>query len=508
MRKKLLASGVSLLLIYLAWAWGGLQRNWLLPVVWASVILLIGLLVSPTRARAEVSSRGTPWWRDVFFYGGILFLAYLTIQWWNTGRVLFFDVGLKEWRYSAPPYPGWPSAFSKPEAAEMLSWFFPAWVFGLAVRSPLVDARALVGLLRALVYGAGLLSLVGIVEFVTHAKARLWIRPTDEFFASFGYTNHAAAFFVLMGALAAGLLYREILRTHPGSFRAAGVRGRMTSAFAGKRVAPRSGRIGGSVAPTFKPHRLRTIMLAASLLLCLIGANLSLSRAGVILAWALAAFVAVFGLSRGWRLLHGAGRINLAAATIAVLCVFYFAVAGFGRKEILHEFQVRNQIHNRLFHASDKINLTLADRPLLDRAAWNMWQDHPAFGIGGWGFRYLLAFYLPKEEWKAHVTGYGNANVHCDVLQFLAEFGALGCGLMLASVLTLVVKLFRTANQTDPLWLMSVLGLSLVVVFSLIDLPFRCPAILCSWVAVLAAVPRVTSETKRTRGIHILQSAS
>jgi len=472
MRKKLLASGVSLLLIYLAWAWGGLQQNWLLPVVWVSIILLIGLLISPTRASTEVSSRGIPWWGDVFFYSGLLFLGYLAIQWWNAGRVLFFDVGLKEWRYSPPPYPGWPSAFSKPEAAQMLFWFFPAWVFGLAVRSPLADSRSVLRLLRTLVYGAGLLSLVGIVQFVTHAKARLWVRPTEEFFASFGYTNHAAAFFVLMGALAAGLLYREIFRAQPRGFT-----------------------VGTSAHPTHRERPLRTTMLAVSLLFCLIGANLSLSRAGVILAWALAVFIAIYGLSKGWRRLNKAARINLAAVTIALLFVFYFAVAGFGKSAISYEFHVSKPIHHRLVPALDMINLALADRPLLDRAAWSMWQDHPAFGIGGWGFRYLLAFYLPTEEWKTHVEGYGNANVHCDILQFLAEFGSLGCGLMLASVLALVVTLCRNANQTDPVWLMCVLGLSLVVVFSLIDLPFRCPAILCSWVAVLAAVPRVTSQT-------------
>jgi hypothetical protein len=52
----------------------------------------------------------------------------------------------------------------------------------------------------------------------------------------------------------------------------------------------------------------------------------------------------------------------------------------------------------------------------------------------------------------------------------------------------------------DPLWVMGVIGLSLVLVFSLIDLPFRCPAILCTWVVILAALPRATEKENRVQG--------
>ena len=480
MREKLLVSGAGLILIYLAWAWGGLQQDWLMPAVWGTVILLAGLLATSFQARHKPTSRTTPWWRDVFFYAGLLFLGYLGVQWWNAGRVLFFDVGIKEWRYSLPRHPGWPSAFSKPEAAQMLTWFFPAWVMGLIVRSPLVGKQALLGMLRSLVYGAGLLSVVGIVQFLTHAQARYWIRPTDDFFASFGYTNHAAAFFVLMGALGAGLLFRELFPVG-GALRAATRQIGLSPNDIASRSAP----------PTGRKHLYRTHALAASLLLCLVGANLSLSRAGVILAWALAAFVSVYGLAKGWCKLQRAARVNLAAATVAALFVFYFAVAGFGEKEILHEFEVKKPIHHRLCPALDKVNLALSDRPLLAGVAWQMWQDNPAFGVGGWGFRHLLALYLPEEKWT-YVQYPGRANVHCDGLQFLAEFGAVGFGLMVIGVSALMVSLFRNTNRKNPVWIMGLIGLLLVAIHSLIDLPFRCPAILCAWVVVLAALPKIT----------------
>lgn len=460
MTQKLLVSGLALILAYLSWVWGGLRLGWLLPVVWASCILLGILLAASLAPQSVTASRSRPVWCDLFLWFGLLFLGYLVIQWWNAGRVLYFDVGFNEWRYSPPRHSGWPSAFSRPEAAEMLSWFFPAWVLGLTVRSPFLGARTLRLVLRSSVMSAGLLALFGVVQFTTHTRSLYWWVPmTDDFFASFGYTNHAAAFFVLNGALAAGLLFHEIFRLHPGTLR----------------------------------HPFRAMILAAIVLLCLTGANLSLSRAGVILAWALAAFVATYGLVRGWRKLGKAGRVNLAAATVAVLFIFYFAVAGFGSAAIAAEFKVKKPVHHMIFPVLDEVNLGLGDRPLLALTSIRIWKDHQWLGIGGWGFGHLLSSYVPSQKWE-WVKYPGRANVHCDPLQFLVEFGLIGGGLLLAALMTLVVDMFRNTNRRDPIWIMGVIGLSLVVVFSLIDLPFRCPSILCTWVLIFAAIPRVVNQ--------------
>lgn len=502
MIQSILVSGLALILTYLTWVWGGLRVAWLPPASWASCSLLVILLASAWMPDRLAASRSCPLWRDAFFYFGLLFLGYLAIQWWNAGRVLYFDVGFSEWRYSQPRHAGWPSAFSRAEAVQMLYWFFPAWVLGLTVRSPAVSRGAVSGLLQVLVYGAGLLSILGIVQFLTRTRLQYWLAPTgDGFFASFGYTNHAAAYFVLMGSVAAGLLFRGIF-TGGGALRTATGHGKRQAQDIATHSAPSTG----------SRHLYRTVALAVSLVLCLVGANLSLSRAGVILAWALAGFVAVYGLVKGWRRLRVVSRLNLVVATIAVLCIFYFAVAGFGKKEILREFEVKKPIHHRLCPALDKVNLALSDRPLLDAVALQMWRDNPVYGVGGWGFSHLLALYLPAEKWN-YVQYPGRANVHCDILQFLAEFGVIGFGLMLSAVTSLILSLFPPpfifsvalakearerarvrvhATRRDPLWIMGIIGLSLVLIFSLIDLPFRCPAILCTWVVVLAALPIAT----------------
>jgi len=514
MREKLVSISTVVILLYLAWVWGGLHPVWIMPAVGASAVLLLGLCATSLKSAVDAEHSGTPWWRDAFFYCGLLFLGYLAIQWWNAGRALFFDAGQQAWRYSSPPHPGWPSAFTKAEAAQMLTWFFPAWVLGMVMRSPLLCKRTVLVMLRALVYGAGLLALVGIAQFATHATARYWIRPAvGQFFASFGYTNHAAAFFVLMSAVAAGLLYREVFRTRPTESKWAGAVQRASLPEAPWRQLHREQSSAG------RRMTVRMVALAASLLLCLVGANLSLSRAGVILAWSLALFVAGYGLISGWRRFRPIVRVNMVAATVATVCVLYFAVSGFGEKAIVQEFQVRKPIHHVLFPVLDNVNLALGGRPLLDRVALEIWRDNPVFGVGGWGYRYLLAFYVPKEDWKTVVEGFGKANVHCDVLQFLAEFGIIGSGLMLATLLALFVPLRRPvvtakvdraeatvpdarvhgmrqggARRANPVLVMATIGLYLVVVFSLIDLPFRCPAILCTWVVVLAALPRLRRQ--------------
>jgi len=89
-------------------------------------------------------------------------------------------------------------------------------------------------------------------------------------------------------------------------------------------------------------RRGRAIALAVSCLLCLVGANLSLSRAGVILAGALAVFIGGYGLARGRRRLHPVVRLHLAVLTVAALIILGMAILGFGEKEIRHEFEGGN----------------------------------------------------------------------------------------------------------------------------------------------------------------------
>lgn len=413
-----------------------------------------------------LGARPHGWWaRDPFFWFGLAFLAYLACQWWNAGRELRFDDALQRWMYTDPPRLRWPWAFTRREAAQMLHWFFPAWALGLCVRSPALSRRGLRPVLRGLVYNAAALSLFGTVRELTGARSVFGYRPAAaDFFASFTYTNHAAAYFLLTAAVAAGLLFRQAFRRdRPGT-------------------------------------RTELAALAASLLLCLVGANLSLSRAGIILSWALALFASGYGLARGWRTWRPVARLRMAVLTAAAAVVFVLAVGGAGGDAIRREFTPRRRPAHQAVPGVERLNLDLSDRPRLWSAAWRMFRDHPWYGTGGWGFRYLLAFYLPPEQWPYLTGNPGRANVHCDPLQFLVEFGAVGAAGLALAWGTLAAALFRRDLARGALYFLSCAGLTLVAAFSLIDLPFRCPSVLWTWTAVLAALPKCTARETREVG--------
>ena len=452
---------LAFLLVYTPWVWAGLRPSFHVAAVVAALILLVELVFPGRSAAPKVR------WRDPVFWVGAVFLGYLGMQWANAGRSQYFDVGYQRWAYTAAPWPGWPSAFSRAEAWQMLTWFFPAWVIALAIRSRILVPRELRSLMMWLVCISGLLAVFGLIQFASGTKSIYWIHPMQaQFFASFGYGNHAPPYFVLVGALAAGLLFREIFD----------IPAMQMSDTMQRRIR----------------HPGRVAVLGPVVLLCLASAHLGVSRSGVILSGLFFVFFAGYGLVRGWRLLRPAYRINLIAAVLAAGASLYFLVAGLGDQAIRKEFTAKVAPHV-LQTIWERVDLELGGRPQFYRAAVQMWQAHPWFGVGGWGYKYRVAEYIPTELWPV-LDKRGWANVHFDLLQFLAEFGIVGTGLLLGALGVMATDLFRPACRRNSLWTMGLAGLLLVGIFSVIDLPFRCPAVLYAWVAVLAALPQMCAD--------------
>ena len=404
--------------------------------------------------------------RDPVFVLGLLFLVYLAVQWLNAGRTQYFDVGHQRWTYTDPPWRNWPSAFAREDAAQMLAWFFPVWAIALAIRSRLLDRHDLRRLLTFLAGNAGVLAVFGLVQFASGTRSIYWSQPlSGHFFASFAYGNHAGPFFVLAGGLALGLLCRE----------AFDVRGRPADDSSGLRLR----------------HPGRVAFLLPIALMCGVGANMGFSRAGILLSAALGIFAASYLWIRAWSLLRPAGRLNLAALSLGVLGTLYFLVAGFGEVGIRKEFTLRPADPETLRTAWDRIDLELGRRPRFARAALAIWREHPWFGVGGWGYKYLVASHVPEEFWPA-LERRGWANVHCDALQFLAEFGLVGAGLLFAALGVLVRDVVRTCRcRQNAFCVLGAASLLSTLAFSCIDIPFRCPAILYTWVALLAAMPAI-----------------
>ena len=459
LRPRVVRAVLAFVLLYTTWVWAGLRPSFHGVAVVAAGVLLAVVWIGGRSAGQR------PLWRDPVFGLGLFFLGFSALQWVNAGREQYFDVGYQRWSYTHPRWLGWPSAFSRADARQMLAWFFPAWTIALAIRSKWMSRHELRGLLLLLACNAGLLSIFGLIQYATGTHAIYWLQPlSGHFFASFAYGNHAAPYFVLTGALTAGLLYRELFDARRGH--------------------------GDSPAAFRIRHPRRVAILVPVLGLCLVGANLGFSRSGVILTWALAAFMAGYGLFRGWRGLRPAARLNFTASVLGVTGLLYFAVAGLGEKGIQKEFTLRPMTAEVQPSLWERVDLELGGRPQFAKAALQIWLDHPWVGVGGWGFKYLVAEQVPENLWKS-LEEKGWANVHFDFLQFLVEFGIVGFGLLLGVLGVMVRELRQRPCPQEALRLMGLAGLGLVVIFSVIDLPFRCPAILYTWVAILAALPRM-----------------
>ncbi len=389
--------------------------------------------------------------RDPFFICGALFLTLIAIQTWNTGRLLYFNPIHERWMYTAPPFPYLPWSFNRSESFQMLAWFGPAWALGLALRHGPARSRLANVLLWFVVVNGALLALAGIIQWVRGDPLLFWhTAPGNRFyFATFFYRNHAGSFMALTLAATLGLLAYHIRW---------------------RRNACASVNVPVVWA------------LGAVIVLLLVAVHTALSRAGILLAWAL---ILLFMLVQFAGVNHkrdrvGRLQIGVVLTLLAMIALLWGAILGGDalskRAQSLHSWS--NQVQGRYWQWD---------------AAIRIWQDHPVWGVGGWGYRYLLPHYI-DESLSHHLRNPGKANAHNDLLQFLAEFGAFGLLLLLAAVSALVFRFmsaWRSVRSTpvSSFYLFTFAGLILVTIHSLMDLPFRNPAILYTFIILLAAIP-------------------
>lgn len=450
---------MAALAVWSAWARAGTRPALQGPfAVLGCLILLaaIGTALTARRAdpRPDDAGAGHParWRLALVALAGMAFLGLLLVQWWNAGRHPYFHPFESRWVFTPPPYPGWPSAVDRAEAAEMLRWFFPAWAIMIALLCCRLRAGWWRTLAACLVVNASALSLFGIIQLLSGTARMYWRLDINAyFFASFGYANHAAAYFILHAGLAGSLLVRAV--------------GRAATKTGGRK-------------PVL-PGRRTIVLPALATTLCLAGAMLSLSRAGIGFAVALMLLIAwqvVCATSARMRL---PGRVTV--GVVAGLCLVLIAlnVATLGGAPLRRESAA-------LVRADWPA--TLQTRLFMVKAAATIWQDAPWFGVGGWGYRHFLPVY-GLEKGISMRSGY--ANVHNDAMQFLCEFGVVGIGLLTTALVAFCWPLITGGPRLVQAGLLPALGgLAAVLLHSLLDLPFRSPAILFAWVVIAGLVEK------------------
>lgn len=440
--EKQLPLGVALLLIYAAWARGGIHTPWQGPLVSISVLLLSWALFFD---KDRIQSARKRLFRDPVFYLGLFMLLIIVAQWSNSGYQVVWDkadsVGMKQL-----PSRWLPWSVDRDSAWQMLDWFFPAWT-GLWIVRNMLQRDEVMRLLRLVAWNASLLAVVGMVQVWSGAEKMLglWSIPGNSFFATFGYANHAGAFFYLNAALSAGLAHDALQRHGPP---------------------------------------VQTAVWGACFLLCIVAAFMTLSRAAALAALVLLlTVIAVFVL----RSLKRSGRsaaLNTGIAVVVVALIGITLYLGVGKGALAAEMEKTAQQEGVM----SEVEARAMQRP----QAWEIIKEYPLFGSGGWGYRWLAKLHIPVNEWSSWKAP-GKANVHCDPLQFLSEFGTVGA---LCAGLSVAIILGGAAGvghrSASAYWIAG--GLLLVFAHSWLDLPFRSPAILLEWGCLLAALPHLTSR--------------
>lgn len=445
---------IVVLAIYLAWVHGGTRVEYLHGVPWLSLAMLEMLLLWPPVRKGEVLVdaqrrvlRGLR--RDPLLYVGLALCGFLTLQWANSG--------------TTAKLPWAPSSVFSDESRQQLYWFPPVWAALLAVRHGVLRSGQRL-LLRILVWNGALLAVFGFIQNWSGTKELYWITPLESyFFATFGYPNLAGAFFTLMFAVSAGLWFH---------------------------------------ASTDPDKRRGADWQAVPVALNFAGAMGSLSRAAMLLTLLLLVVGGTYYLRMTWRQMELAGRIKIFILGTCSGMVAFALLIAYPHSNLRTELARINPV---TFYDD-----TIGERLFQYRSAWDMTKDHPFFGVGGWGYRQFAHKYVTPEEYKVMLSGKGMANVHNDMLQFLCEHGVVGFGLMLAAVGLLLAPFYRGVRlavqvsvdnewssapqrsfllRIPPMAWCVLAGTTATVVHSLIDLPFRSPAIMIVWSLCLACVP-------------------
>ena len=477
--------------VAVVWMFGGIRGGLLVPVVpWLVALVVEALLFFPQRREGETTfmARARVWRdlkRDPLTWTCLALFALLLVPFVNDGLCPGCDAGLVARGFPAgPPVPLIPFCVSRVDHLNVVLWFALALSSLLAVRHALSrSGKRLV--LELLVWNGVALAALGFVQNALGAPGPLWDTSAGSggpgySFSTFGYPNMAGDYFTTLFAIAVALWRRRVedLRT--------------------ARLAKD---VSSSAAPATRQFWTKHYFLIPAAVLFCAAVN-TLSRAAIVLVTLSAAafFVHTFVSFVAHR--RRADRVRAGAWTalglaVAVTCACVFAPKGLVREvKTLNATAVADRVSGRgMYHS---------------RVATEIWKDNVLFGCGGWGY---VHFCIPKmtPEELSQIQKVGGINVHNDHLQFLAEHGVVGYGLMAAVAVLLLLPVVRSwrrlareamfkrgadappaprqlfALPAPALFILVAAACTFVHAFA--DCPLRSPAVLTLFYVSLAAIP-------------------
>lgn len=418
---------------------------------WLSALGLIGLICAPLLDRGpegtvpgSVAQRARSLLSDPLLYTGAALLVLLGLHWWNAWWPEF---GPDDW-FDGEPRVAWlPAAVTAPEARLVFLNFLNAITVALCIRHGISTRAGLRMLYGVVLCSAFALGVFGIVQYVSGTNSIYWVWPRERhFFASFYYENHAAQYFLMMFCLAAGW-----------------------SAYV---LCARAERI----------TRSRLIRIAALVAVLFLSTVFSMSRTGIVLV-CISGGVAVYYVLRHLpRYVTSYARLSAATGLIAIGIFGLVLVSGTIGQDIREDFTARRP-------GQTLIGYSYQVRAWQWEAAMKMWEQRPVFGVGSYGFRYFVPLYTAPEYLRL-LSGQSAGNVHNDAVHYLCELGAAGALLLTGNLVVLIAPLVRSKRMKREIVAIPLMGVGMVALHSLYDLPFRSPAVLAAWILILVGSTR------------------
>jgi uncharacterized membrane protein YidH (DUF202 family) len=468
--EKAVLSVVALHLCFLPWAFGTMH-------VWSQLTSLVlsvaglALALIPRNYSPDLSGgpamRLTMWPRLMhfpIFWIGLALLGYIALQasnpsWiWTRNATSWWLVRVNDidWLPTSIETP-----FDRFNVWRQFIIYASAWLTVCTVWTGFTRRRSLQLLITILVGNAIALAAVGYLQGLTNAETLLWLvqRPLEAMsFASFYNKNHAGAYLALTTIMTAALATWHFDQGEKSM----------------KKSTP-----AGVLA-------FIAVFLAGTVLF-------TLSR-GASIAMAICAllFFAWFFLRR--RMLPG--RSSNPAVSALVVMVFLGTLVGTAR---YLDFSMVYRGFDRILNRQ-KPEESVRFRVLAYDAGEKMLADYWQRGVGAGGFRYLFPEYIKK-----HPEAYSGGRLfwehaHRDWFEIPIELGAAGCLLLLLGACYWLRFFYRQRALWHSLAIPVLIGCSQTLIHAWLDFPFQNPAILATWLTLIAVSARWIELESQTSG--------
>lgn len=420
--------------------------------------------------RDESDDVAVPVWRMLFrsasLWIGSLLLLYILIQALNPA-FKYVELDNRSWMLPVDSVTWLPSGMAGP--LDQMNAFRHLMIFGAACLILwtailfLKHPRSLHLLVIVLACNGLALTVLTAAQFAGGSDEILWYIPSmySHSYASFEYGNHAAAYLNLTLAVSWGLFFYFRERSW------------------------KENRKGADVRLLF--FAMAVVLFAAVLL--------SGSRAGALLATVIMAIALLYSLLQARQLNRMRKTVVATSGLVGltVLSLMAFAIT-LGPTQLLERLQNVKPVD---YAETEPDFRKLAFGPTID-----MIREKPLFGWGAGSYRYVFPAYQ-QENLEGFL--YEEASVtpahmrlhwryaHNDWLQYLAEYGLVGVGLLLLGIALWLVGLARCRALRQPLPVWLAIGVLAILAHGLFDFILQNPAVLITSVAAIGISSRLSS---------------